>query len=75
MAGTLRLLTRADLESLNLSMAEVVAAVEAGCRAKGEGDVLMPLKRSLHGACAASVATPPPTCRLAEARVSEPGSP
>lgn len=49
MAGTLRLLTRADLESLNLSMAEVVAAIEAGCRAKGERDVLMPPKLGLHG--------------------------
>jgi ornithine cyclodeaminase/alanine dehydrogenase len=31
-------------------MAEVVEAVDAGCRAKGGGEVVMPPKHSLHGA-------------------------
>lgn len=49
-SGSLLYLTRADLESLGITMAEVVDAVDAGCRAKGGGDVVMPPKHSLHGA-------------------------
>jgi len=42
-------LSRMDLESLGVGMDEVVAAVDAGCRAKGRGEVVMPPKLSLHG--------------------------
>jgi ornithine cyclodeaminase/alanine dehydrogenase len=42
-------LSRADLESLGLTMLEVVDAVDAGCAAKGRGEVVMPPKLSLHG--------------------------
>ena len=42
-------LSRTDLESLGIGMDEVVAAVDAGCRAKGRGEVVMPPKLSLHG--------------------------
>ena len=39
-----------DLESLGVSMIDVVDAVDAGCRARGEGSVEMPPKLTLHGA-------------------------
>lgn len=42
-------LSRADLESLGLTMLEVVDAVDAGCAARGRGEVVMPPKLSLHG--------------------------
>jgi ornithine cyclodeaminase/alanine dehydrogenase len=42
-------LSRADLGSLGLTMLEVVDAVDAGCAAKGRGEVVMPPKLSLHG--------------------------
>jgi len=42
-------LCRDDLESLGVGMEEVVAAVDAGCRAKGRGEVEMPPKLSLRG--------------------------
>lgn len=49
MSGTLLYLSRADLESLGVTMLEVVDAVDAGCAAKGRGEVVMPPKLSLHG--------------------------
>ena len=42
-------LSRADLESLGITMTEVVDAVDAACRAKGEGNAVMPPKLTLHG--------------------------
>jgi alanine dehydrogenase len=42
-------LSRDDLESLGVGMLEVVEAVDAGCAAKGRGEVVMPPKLSLHG--------------------------
>jgi ornithine cyclodeaminase/alanine dehydrogenase-like protein (mu-crystallin family) len=42
-------LSRDDLGALGLTMLEVVDAVEAGCAAKGRGQVVMPPKLSLHG--------------------------
>ncbi len=48
MGDTLLYLSRRDLESLGIAMGEIVEAVDAACRAKGEGDVLMPPKLSLH---------------------------
>ena len=42
-------LTRTDLESLGIGIGEVVDAVDAACRVKGEGRVVMPPKLSLHG--------------------------
>lgn len=42
-------LSRTDLESLGIGMDEVVGAADAGCRAKGRGEVVMPPKLSLHG--------------------------
>ena len=42
-------LDRADLEALQIRSAEVVEAVDAACRAKGEGGAVMPAKLSLHG--------------------------
>ena len=47
--GTLLYLSRDDLESLGVSMLEVVEAVDRGCAAKGRGEVVMPPKLSLHG--------------------------
>ena len=47
--GTLLYLSRDDLESLGVTMLEIVAAVERGCAAKGRGEVIMPPKLSLHG--------------------------
>jgi ornithine cyclodeaminase/alanine dehydrogenase-like protein (mu-crystallin family) len=41
-------LSRADVESVGMSMAEVVAAVEAVLREKGCGRVEMPPKRGVH---------------------------
>ncbi len=49
MGDTFRHLTRAELESLDVRMEDVVAAVDAGCRVKGRDGVLMPPKLSLHG--------------------------
>lgn len=40
----------ADVAALGIDMAEVVAAVEEGCRLKGEGAVAMPPKLTLAGA-------------------------
>lgn len=48
-AAALLYLSRSDLESLGLTMLEVVDAVDAGCAAKGRGEVVMPPKLSLHG--------------------------
>jgi ornithine cyclodeaminase/alanine dehydrogenase len=42
-------LSRADLASLGVTMTEVVDAVDAACRAKGEGKAVMPPKLTLHG--------------------------
>lgn len=42
-------LSRADLESLGVGVSAVVEAVDAACRAKGEGRVVMPPKLSLSG--------------------------
>lgn len=47
--GALLYLSRDDLESLGLSMLEVVEAVDSACAAKGRGEVVMPPKLSLHG--------------------------
>ena len=47
--GTLLYLSRDDLESLGVTMLEVVDAVDSGCAAKGRGEVVMPPKLSLHG--------------------------
>ena len=47
--GSLLYLSRDDLESLGVTMLEVVDAVERGCAAKGRGEVVMPPKLSLHG--------------------------
>jgi len=47
--GTLLYLSRDDLGSLGVTMLGVVDAVEAGCAAKGRGEVVMPPKLSLHG--------------------------
>ena len=47
--GTLLYLCREDLASLGVTMLEVVDAVDAGCAAKGRGEVVMPPKLSLHG--------------------------
>ncbi|HQF52259.1 MAG TPA: ornithine cyclodeaminase family protein [Thermoleophilia bacterium] len=49
MTGSLLYLSREDLGSLGVSMGEVVDAVDAGCAAKGRGEVVMPPKLSLHG--------------------------
>jgi ornithine cyclodeaminase/alanine dehydrogenase len=46
---TLLYLSHDDLESLGVTMAEVVDEVDAGCAAKGRGEVVMPPKLSLHG--------------------------
>jgi ornithine cyclodeaminase/alanine dehydrogenase len=46
---TLIYLSHSDLESLGVTMAEVVDEVDAGCAAKGRGEVVMPPKLSLHG--------------------------
>lgn len=42
-------LSRTDLESLAIGMEDVIAVVDAGCRARGRGEVVMPPKLSLHG--------------------------
>lgn len=42
-------LDRTDLESLGITMAQVVGAVDAACRVKGAGGAVMPAKLSLHG--------------------------
>jgi ornithine cyclodeaminase/alanine dehydrogenase len=47
--GSLLYLSRDDLESLGVTMLEVVDAVDRGCAAKGRGEVVMPPKLSLHG--------------------------
>ncbi len=47
--GTLLYLSRDDLESLGVTLLEVVDAVDRGCAAKGRGEVVMPPKLSLHG--------------------------
>jgi len=47
--GTLLYLSRDDLESLGVTMREVIDAVERGCADKGRGEVVMPPKLSLHG--------------------------
>lgn len=48
-APSLLYLSRVDFESLGLTMLDVVDAVDAGCAAKGRGEVVMPPKLSLHG--------------------------
>jgi len=47
--GSILYLSRDDLGALGVTMLEVVDAVEAGCAAKGRGQVVMPPKLSLHG--------------------------
>ena len=47
--GSLLYLSRDDLGALGVTMLEVVDALEAGCAAKGRGEVVMPPKLSLHG--------------------------
>ena len=47
--GTLLYLSRDDLESLGVTMLQVVDAVDRACAAKGRGGVVMPPKLSLHG--------------------------
>ena len=47
--GTLLYLSRDDLESLGVTPLEVIEAVDRGCAAKGQGEVVMPPKLSLHG--------------------------
>jgi ornithine cyclodeaminase/alanine dehydrogenase-like protein (mu-crystallin family) len=47
--GALLYLSRDDLESLGVTMREVVDTVDSGCAAKGRGEVVMPPKLSLHG--------------------------
>lgn len=42
-------LSRTDLASLGIEMHDVVAAVDAACRLKGAGGVVMPPKLTLHG--------------------------
>jgi ornithine cyclodeaminase/alanine dehydrogenase len=49
MTGSLLYLSRDDLASLGVTPLEVVDAVDAGCAAKGRGEVVMPPKLSLHG--------------------------
>ncbi len=48
-SGALLYLSRADLEALGVTPLEVVDVVDAGCAAKGRGEVVMPPKLSLHG--------------------------
>jgi alanine dehydrogenase len=48
--ATLVYLSRSDLESLGVGMGEIVDAVDAGCAARGRGEVAMPPKLSLPGA-------------------------
>jgi ornithine cyclodeaminase/alanine dehydrogenase-like protein (mu-crystallin family) len=50
MAGELLYLSRADVEKVGLPMAEIIAAVEAVFREKGEGRVEMPAKIGIHPA-------------------------
>ena len=45
---TLRYLSRSDVESLEISMDEVIGAVEAALREKGEGTAEMPPKPGVH---------------------------
>jgi ornithine cyclodeaminase/alanine dehydrogenase len=45
---TLRYLSRADVESLDISMDEVISAVEGALREKGEGTAEMPPKPGVH---------------------------
>jgi ornithine cyclodeaminase/alanine dehydrogenase len=47
-ALTLRYLSRADVESLEISMDEVIGAVEGALREKGEGTAEMPPKPGVH---------------------------
>ena len=49
MSDSLLYLSRDDLASLGVTMLELVDAVDAGCAAKGRGEVVMPPKLSLHG--------------------------
>lgn len=49
MSGSLLYLSRDDLASLGVAPLEVVDAVDAGCAARGRGEVVMPPKLSLHG--------------------------
>jgi ornithine cyclodeaminase/alanine dehydrogenase len=44
MANDVLWLSEADVESLNIPMTDVIAAVEQGWRLKGEGKVESPLK-------------------------------
>jgi len=46
--GTLRYLSRADIESLSISMREVIDAVEGAFREKGRGTAEMPPKPGIH---------------------------
>ncbi len=46
--GTLRYLSRADVESLSISMGEVIDAVEGAFREKGRGTAEMPPKPGVH---------------------------
>jgi len=42
------MLSRSSLEELNIRMADIIEAVERGCRRKGEGKVSMPAKIGIH---------------------------
>lgn len=48
MSGALLYLSRADVESLQITLPEIFAAVEEGFRLKGLGQTEMPPKTSLH---------------------------
>ncbi len=50
MAGELLYLSRAEVEKVGLPMAEIISAVEAVFREKGEGRVEMPPKPGIHPA-------------------------
>jgi ornithine cyclodeaminase/alanine dehydrogenase len=50
MGAELLYLSRAEVEKVNLPMAEIIAAVEAVFREKGEGRVEMPAKIGIHPA-------------------------
>lgn len=48
MANDVLWLSQADVESLDIPMADVIAAVEEGWRLKGQGEVEMPAKIGIH---------------------------
>jgi len=48
MTSSIRYLSRGDVESLGISMAEVIEGVEEGFRRKGMGETQMPPKTAIH---------------------------